>query len=494
MALWRQSTGLALAFAISSLLASGQGEDPSALARQASTAMKSGRFETAERIYRDLVREFPAEPGLGLNLALAQYSSGKFEEALKHFRRFLEAHPDHAPAWLLVGVSHQKLDRPAEAVQPLQRAVKLDPGNRIAKLELADAFLRSGKPDRAASAFLELARIEGSNPKAWLGLGLSYTELSRSAAETLERTAPRSAHHQLLLAHSAQAQRRYRAAFRHYRAALAVDPASPGAHEAVAEIYREIGRSDWADTELAKVPRKAPCADRKMECWFEAGNMDGILSDSESKSTAEFLYWRARALGAMAREAHQQLLSLPPSAAGFRLLASIEDLNGRASDAAAAWRRAVEMEPADTALRRGMLRSLNAAGMYQESIREAEALLQLRPKSAVGRFYLGDAMLELGRVDEAIPVLEAAARIDAADNRIRVSLATAYLRAGRGADAIPHLEAALRGGDDERLLFQLSRAYQLAGRPDEARAALERRRTALAGRGALPTADEITPP
>ena len=494
MALWRQPSRLALVLAISSLLASGEVEDPSALAREASTAMKSRQFETAERIYRDLLREFPDEPGLALNLALAQYSSGKFEDALEHFGRFLETQPGHAPAWLLVGVSYQKLDRPAEAVQPLQRAVELDPGNRTAKLELADALLRSNQPDRAASAFLELVQTEGANPKAWLGLGLSYTELSRSAAETLERTAPGSVHFQLLLAHSAQAQRRFRAAFRHFRAALAAEPASSGAHEAVAEIYREIGRSDWAEAELAKVPRKAPCADRKMECWFEAGNIEAILRVSESKSTPEFLYWRARALGEKAREAHRQLLSLPPSAAAFRLLASIEDLDGRAKDASTNWRKAVELEPADPALRQGLLRSLNAAGMFEESIREAEALLQLRPRSALGHFYTGDAMLELGRVDEAIPVLEAAVRIDAADERIRVSLATAYLRVGRGADAIPHLEAALRGGDDDRLLFQLSRAYQLAGRPDDARAALERRRIALAVRKALPTADEITPP
>ena len=494
MAQCRQILRLALAFALGSHLASGQGADPAAMAREASAAMKSRQFEAAERIYLDLVRQFPHEPGLALNLGLAQYSSGKFEDALRQFRRFLESHPDHGPAWLLVGVSHQKLDRPAQAVPALRRAVELDPASGAARLELADALLESGWPARAAAEFLALAGLERTNPRAWLGLGLSYTEMSRSLAETLERQAPGSPYHLLLLAHSAQAQGRFRAAFRHYRAALATDSALPGAHAGVAEIYREIGRSDWAGAELAKRPRKAPCEEREIECWFEAGEMDAVLSASESEATPEFLYWRARAFGEKARGAHRQLLSLPPSSSSFQLLASIEELAGRAVDAADAWKKAVELEPADPALRRKLLRSLNAAGRFEESIREAGELLGLRPRSAVGRFYLGDALLEQGRYDEAIPALEAAVDIDAADNRARVSLATAYLRAGRGADAIAHLETALREGDDERLLFQLSRAYQLAGRREEALATLERRRTALAGRGTPAIADEITPP
>ena len=489
-----QILGLAFAFVLGSHLASGQVSSPSAMAQEASAAMKSRRFEAAERIYLDLVRQFPEEAGLALNLGLAQYSSGKFEDAVRQFQRFLESHPDHGPAWLLVGVSHQKLDRPAKAVPALQRAVELDPTSGAARLELADALLRSGSPERAAAEFLELAAIDRANPKAWLGLGLSYIEMSRSLAERLERLAPSSPFHYLLLAHSAQAQGRPRAAFRHFRAALAADPGAPGAHDGVAEIYREIGRSDWADAELAKGPRKAPCEDRKFECWFEAGKIDPVLSASRSEASPELIYWRARALAEKAREAHRELLSLPPSASAFQLLASIEDLSGRPTDAANAWRKAVEMEPADPALRRKLLRSLNAAGLFEESIREASELLKLRPRSAAGRFYLGDALLELGRYEEAIPTLEAAVGIDSTDNLARVSLATAYLQAGRGGDAIPHLETALQAGDDERLLFQLSRAYQLAGRRVEALATLERRRTALAAQAPPAIANEISPP
>lgn len=485
---------LVLIFAIGSYFASGQGADPAAMAREASVAMKNRQFEAAEGIYRKLMKEFPHEPGLALNLGLAQYSSGKFEDALVQFRQFLESHPDHGSAWLLVGVAHQKLDRPSQAVPALLRAVELDPSSGAARLELADALLKIGQAERAAVEFLALVEIDRTNPKAWLGLGRSYTEMSRSLAGTLERKAPGSPYHHLLLGRSAQAQGRFRAAFRHFRAALSADPGAPGAHVGAAEVYEEIGRSDWADAELAKRPRKAPCEERKFECWFEAGKLDVVLSASEGEAAPEAIYWRARALAEKAREAHRELLSLPPSSSAFQLLASIEELSGRAIDAASAWRKAVELEPADSALRRKLLRSLHAAGQFEESIRGARELLRLNPRSAAGHFYLGAALLELGRYDEAIPSLEAAVRIDPSGNPARVSLATAYLRAGRGGDAIPHLETTLREGEDERLLFQLSRAYQLAGRRAEALATLERRRVALAARATPAIADEISPP
>ena len=184
-------------------------------------------------------------------------------------------------------------------------------------------------------------------------------------------------------------------------------------------------------------------------------------------------------------------MGLPPSSASYRLLASIEDLAGRSAEAVRAWRQAIRLDPDDVALRRNLLRSLSAAGLQEESIGEARALLQIRPESVAARFHAGRAMLELGRVEEAVPLLEGVAGLDA---RARVPLATAYLRSGRGTEAIPLLEAALGDGEDERLLFQLSRAYQSAGRTADARSALERRQRAMSARPRASVSNEITPP
>ena len=159
-----------------------------------------------------------------------------------------------------------------------------------------------------------------------------------------------------------------------------------------------------------------------------------------------------------------------------------------------AWRKAVELEPGNLSLRVGLLRALSAAGLHEESIRESETLLTQRPDSADGRFYSGDALLQLGRLDEAIPRLEEAVRVSNGDASMRASLSTAYLSAGRGSEAIPHLEAVLQERENERLLFQLSRAYQAAGRPEDARVALQRRSAAISARTVTRIPNEITPP
>ena len=472
----------------------GQPLDAPALAQQASAAMRARDFGTAERIYRQLAGLFPEEAGLALNLGLALYSSGKFSQAIEQLDRFLDVHPDHAQAWLLVGMSYQKLDTPSQAVQPLRRAVVLDPGDNVARLELADALLRSHQPQPARQEFARLVSRDRENPKAWLGLGLSYAELSRIAAQDLERTAPHSVYHQLLLAQSAQAQGRFRAAFARYRAAEAIDATVPGIHEAIAAVYQAAGHRDWARAELAKSVKEEPCDLRQLECWFESGAFDRILEESEESVTPEAMYWRARAFAEKAKQAHQRLLALPPSSAAFRLAGTIENLTGNPRDAVDAWRKAVEFEPGNPSLRVGLLRALRSAAMHEESIREAQVLVQQRPDSADGRFYSGDALLQLGRVEEAIPPLEEAVRLSSGDARMRASLATAYLSAGRGSEAIPHLQAALQGQENERLWFQLSRAYQAAGRSEDARVALERRGAAIAARRATPVPNEITAP
>lgn len=109
--------------------------------------MRAGKFAAAERAYRQLLEIYPEEPGLIMNLGLAQHSSGKYDDAIAQFRSALELNPNLAPAWLLTGVGLQKLARHSEAAEALVKAVALDPQNRIARFELADALLRSGAPE-----------------------------------------------------------------------------------------------------------------------------------------------------------------------------------------------------------------------------------------------------------------------------------------------------------------------------------------------------------
>lgn len=79
-------------------------------------------------------------------------------------------------------------------------------------------------------------------------------------------------------------------------------------------------------------------------------------------------------------------------------------------------------------------------------------------------------MQQAGR---ALPYLEKAVRLDPKHAPALGALGQAYLAAGRAGDAARILETALAGDDPNGTRhYQLARAYQAAGLPDRAAAAL----------------------
>jgi superkiller protein 3 len=113
------------------------GWQDAAKSERAARAMFEERFAEAETLYKELLRSDPENPGLLLNLGLAELSLGKQREAAEQFRAVAKLEPGSSPAWLLLGTTCRKLGHPAEAIQPLERVLALEPANHTAALELA---------------------------------------------------------------------------------------------------------------------------------------------------------------------------------------------------------------------------------------------------------------------------------------------------------------------------------------------------------------------
>jgi tetratricopeptide (TPR) repeat protein len=73
---------------------------------------------------------------------------------------------------------------------------------------------------------------------------------------------------------------------------------------------------------------------------------------------------------------------------------------------------------------------------------------------------------------QAIPWLERAVKADGGMLPARSSLGRALMQTGKGEAAVAHLEKALPVDNDGSLRFQLARAYQVAGRREEAAATM----------------------
>src|SRR5450432_2462069 len=101
----RRVASLGVFFFLSSALIHAQSDDLAFQSRQAKEMMSAGRFEEAISIYKQLVQAVPQEPGLRLNLALAEHLAGRDREAIPDFEAVLKAQPNLFPALLSLGAT-----------------------------------------------------------------------------------------------------------------------------------------------------------------------------------------------------------------------------------------------------------------------------------------------------------------------------------------------------------------------------------------------------
>ena len=87
-------------------------------------------------------------------------------------------------------------------------------------------------------------------------------------------------------------------------------------------------------------------------------------------------------------------------------------------------------------------------GSFDEARRYVEQISPGHAHPGVMRYRVGQALLDAGRADDAVPLLTEALAIDGPRPAIRLALGEALLRSGRPAEAAGHLLAAYDGGLD----------------------------------------------
>ncbi|MBM3810655.1 MAG: tetratricopeptide repeat protein [Acidimicrobiia bacterium] len=442
---WGRLSGLPLCFYAALLLAQ---EDPAVKAQRAKALLGQGRFAEAALVYGQLVKQVPGNPGLLLNLGMAQHMAGQHAAAVSNLDAALKIDPNILPANLFLGGSLMKLGQPARAVAPLRRVVGVQPELKDARQLLADALLGSGRPREAIEHYRKWTELEPSSPQAWMGLGSSNEGAAQAAFDQMEKLEPESAWGLLLVGEVRERQRQHSSAYYLYREALKKNPNLPGAHAAIARIYKETGRPEWAAQELKK-QRPAPVS------------KPGALE-------AHYRQWKTYT--EQARRAYAKLGELPPSVEIFRFLAESHRTQGQHREEAAQWRQALKLAPGDTSLQVELAVALHFARDDAAAQKILEPLVKAQPDSARLNFMLGDTLLSQQQPEKAIPYLQKAVKGDPKLVAARSSLGRALLQAGQGEAAIIHLKAALGVDKDGSLHFQLARAYQQAGQSQEARA------------------------
>ncbi len=146
------------------------------------------------------------------------------------------------------------------------------------------------------------------------------------------------------------------------------------------------------------------------------------------------------------------------------------------------WRAALALDPhlprAHYELGMTALAQAGRAGL-EEAVGEFEAELARAPDDPRSRLELGVALVELQRFEEALPALDAAARLGVRDTRLVAYRGRALLGTGHAPEAVAALQQALETGRAQganaggirAMQLHLGQALRAAGRTDEAAAA-----------------------
>ncbi len=439
------------------------------------------------------------------------------------------------PPYLLLGQIEARLGRTGRARLALAKALQLDSAYAPAHLELGRIRAAEGEMDAALEAFDAALRAEPTSETTIRAkaAGLVVGKRVRDAIRFVEAAVSaddRSADLHVLLGslYVEQAESgRARAAFRraleldprwvmphlgladlavraghtgeaieHLRAVLKEWPAEPTAVRWLASLHRRQGQYDQAirilEAALKAQPDQRAFSLLLGELYVMRGRhgeaiarMSDLLAREPDLRAAHLTRGRAYAATgqseAAIRDVSEATRSTPNSAASHYHLARIYAVAGRVSDAQAAYRRAIELDPGleaakvelavlshrrlDEAVwrrrldelraavrarpgsvedREALARTLMAQGNVAAAERELRRILEQTPGHTEANYLLARVRLSQGKPDDAADHLKTALRTSPSDVEAHVLLARQLLARGQREQAAFHLEAALQ--------------------------------------------------
>ena len=254
---------------------------------------------------------------------------------------------------------------------------------------------------------------------------------------------------------------RYRQADESFRAALRIDPASPGARLGLAAVCIDTGRYDEARALLAEAQQRDP--------GNLTARLKGALLDVRLGRVAE------GESGARAVAAAQ-----PGNAEAHYVLGLALESRGATAEAAAEMRRAQEIAPAHPGALSHLVTLTTRLGRTSEADRwrlaQRQALSRLHVEERVRDHRIkGVEAFNREDYETALAEFRAIAREDPDDPQVHLHLGSTLLALGRPDEAQAALERCLAlDPRNERGLAEMGRLHALANRLDQAIATLEK--------------------
>jgi len=377
----------------------------------------------------------PRQPKALVGMSIIALATRQTQAAVDMASAAIAAAPIYGPAWVALGQAFKSSGQLEGAENAYLQAIRLRGTDLLAHLGLGELYLAKARPAEAITAFELALRRKPALVAAHLGMGKALALLERTdeAFESYQRAlslSPRlpEADFALGILFTRMGQRKE--AMRRYRRALAHRPDFAAAWMNLGSLLREEGREVYAEAALLRAVELCPD--------LVSGWVNLALLERERRRPQKVVEYLRRAfvLNPDQPEVH---------IAWCQFRAAEKDLAG--AWVWLRWAMARDPNDAEAANMRGIL--LHTERRFTEAVQAFEQAEALGHCAAASN--RGNALLDLGRMPEALGAHQAAVDRDQDHAGARYNLGLSQLRLGDWKRGWPNYESRWRFREVHRL-------------------------------------------
>lgn len=137
---------------------------------------RTGNFEQAENICREVLKAEPKNSEALHLLGLVFYRLGNHDLALKNLRKAIKTHPHNADAYFDLGSVLQEQGEISKAIRNYRKAIKLNPNYAEAYNNMGIALQDDMQLDKAIKNYSRAISIDPGYAEAYNNLGVAFQE------------------------------------------------------------------------------------------------------------------------------------------------------------------------------------------------------------------------------------------------------------------------------------------------------------------------------
>jgi tetratricopeptide (TPR) repeat protein len=399
--------------------------------------------------------------------AQALYNTGKFPELEKHARQWRDNQPSSALASAYLGAALGD-SRPIDAEVLLRDAVRLDDKNEFTWYVLSGLLYRQGQKNEAEQALqraIELSPNHGGIYLMRAGWSLSANNLKEAYTSIQEaiRQNPDVSTHWKWMGIITDKMGRPEESAKAYHTALRLNPLDEDLKQALSQVLARQGKTEAAHLALGK---NSENNSSNAETWFAMGtgeltrkryaDAEKAFRKSITLFPENFPVWASLGTVLMetnrlkeAEQAYDKALTLKPDKPEnlAALLTNRGNVKYKLGDQQAAFRdfQAALRVDADFIY---ALRSIGflfrVARDYKEATEAFRKVVKSSTANADDWASLGESLVQLGEMKQALEALEKAEKLDADNQRVLVAMVGFHGRNGDQQKALNYIERSLK--------------------------------------------------